>query len=133
MSLNEYRAQVRRDLAWLLNTANLAAVLDLDEYPEVADSVVNFGVPDIAGLTSSCVDANELQKALKKIIIRFEPRLVPRSLRIGVEVNADELNHNAMCFVINGDLRADPSPVPISLRSELDLETGQFSVRENTR
>jgi type VI secretion system protein ImpF len=64
MSLNEYRAQVRRDLAWLLNTANLAAVLDLDEYPEVADSVVNFGVPDIAGLTSSCVDANELQKAL---------------------------------------------------------------------
>lgn len=133
MSLNEYRNHVRRDLAWLMNTANLKSALNLDDFPEVESSVVNFGMPDISGLTSSTVNANELQKAVKNIIVRFEPRFVQKSLRVRVEVNPDQLNHNALCFVIDGELKADPATVPISLRTELDLETGQVSVAENTR
>jgi type VI secretion system protein ImpF len=133
MSLNEYRNNVRRDLAWLMNTANLTSVLNLEEFPEVESSVVNFGVPDISGLTSSTVNANELQKSVKNIILRFEPRFVQKSLRIHVEINPDQLNNNALSFVIDGELRADPASVPISLRTELDLETGQVAISENTR
>ena len=43
------RATVRRELAWLLNTTNLGAVVDLADFPEVQTSVLNYGVPDMTG------------------------------------------------------------------------------------
>ncbi len=133
MSLNEYRAQVRRDLTWLMNTANLTSVLNLDDLPEVECSVINFGMPDFTGLTSSTIDSVALQKLVKNIIVRFEPRLLEKSLRVRIEVNPDQLNRNALCFIIDGKLKADPAPIPISFRSDLDLETGQVSISDNTR
>src|SRR3546814_4276554 len=38
------RESLLRDLGWLLNSRNLASVQDLSAYPEVARSVVNFGL-----------------------------------------------------------------------------------------
>src|SRR5579862_1717332 len=43
------RSTVRRELYWLLNTTNLDAVEDLEPYPHVKVSVLNYGVPDLAG------------------------------------------------------------------------------------
>src|SRR5215469_352362 len=43
------RVTVRRELNWILNTTNLASVQNLDAWPEVRTSVLNFGVPDLAG------------------------------------------------------------------------------------
>jgi type VI secretion system protein ImpF len=53
LSLQRLREGVRRDLTWLLNTPNLATVQDLENYPEVAGSTLNFGIPDLAGRTST--------------------------------------------------------------------------------
>ena len=50
---NKLRESVRRDLSWLFNTGNLAATDDLENYPEVQRSTVNFGLPDLAGRTVS--------------------------------------------------------------------------------
>ena len=43
------RDAIRRDVSWLLNTASLEAAIDLTNYPQVATSVLNFGVPELAG------------------------------------------------------------------------------------
>ena len=40
------RATIRRELAWLLNTTNLESLVDLEPYPEVRSSVLNFGLSD---------------------------------------------------------------------------------------
>ena len=43
------RDTVKRELAWLLNTNNMESSTNLDAYPEVQTSVLNFGVPDFTG------------------------------------------------------------------------------------
>ena len=49
LSPSQLRDCVRRDLAWLLNTTNLESTTSLADVPEVAASVLNFGVIDLAG------------------------------------------------------------------------------------
>jgi type VI secretion system protein ImpF len=53
LSLRRLREGVLRDLSWLLNSTNLASVQDLEAFPHVADSVVNFGTPALGGITAS--------------------------------------------------------------------------------
>jgi type VI secretion system protein ImpF len=38
------------------------------------------------------------------------------------------MNHNAMTFDIEGDLWAQPLPLRLYLRTELDLETGSMDI-----
>src|ERR1700692_4949937 len=47
------RANVRRELAWLMNTTNLESGIDLSPYPQVQKSVLNYGVPDLTGKAQS--------------------------------------------------------------------------------
>src|SRR5438105_3498426 len=72
LSPNKLRESVRRDLSWLFNTVNLAATDDLDDYPEVQRSTVNFGLPDLAGRTASSVDRAALERLLRRAIWDFE-------------------------------------------------------------
>jgi type VI secretion system protein ImpF len=62
------RECVRRDLAWLFNTTHMQSLQNLDEFPLVARSVLNFGVPDLAGQTASSLDAVELEQAIRQRI-----------------------------------------------------------------
>ena len=79
ISVQQLRLSVQRDLAWLFNTTNMAAGRDLGAYPEVATSVLNYGVPSLAGETLKDRDVDALQDALRQAILNFEPRLLPAS------------------------------------------------------
>src|SRR4051812_41102815 len=57
---------VLRDQAWLFNTPNLATVQDLSDFPNVQQSTVNFGLPDLAGRTLTSVDPIELERLLRR-------------------------------------------------------------------
>jgi type VI secretion system protein ImpF len=43
------------------------------------------------------------------------------------------MNHNALVFEIQGELWAQPVPLELFLKTEIDLETGNFSVAEVDR
>src|SRR5258708_32270844 len=47
VSLRRLREGVLRDLAWLLNATNMAVLEDLTDYPYVAQSVLNYGMPGL--------------------------------------------------------------------------------------
>ena len=111
-----------------MNTTYLKAVQDLDDYPLVARSVLNYGLPDLAGRTTSTVDAATLEQAIRKVILDFEPRLVARTLRVKLVVDEKEMNHNAMWFDIEAELWAQPLPLRLFLRTSVDLETGSIDV-----
>jgi type VI secretion system protein ImpF len=128
LSPSRLRDCVRRDLAWLLNTTHLKAVQDLDEAPQVARSVLNYGMPDMAGRTTSGVNTTELEQAIRRVILDFEPRLVARTLRVKLFVDEKQMNHNAMSFDIEAELWAQPLPLRLFLRTSLDLETGSVDV-----
>jgi type VI secretion system protein ImpF len=40
----------------------------------------------------------------------------------------DQMNRNALTFEITGELWAQPIPLQLYLRTDVDLETGQVSV-----
>ena len=132
LSQKQFKDAVIRDLAWLLNTTSLDSVIDLAGYPEVLHSVVNYGMPDISGHTSHSIDAAALEKTLRQIIYEFEPRIIQNSLKVTVHSNPDEMSHNSLVFAIEGVVFGQPMPFQIVLRSELDLEVGQFVVSEDS-
>ena len=133
LNLQQLREGVVRDLAWLLNTAYLEAAVDLEAYPEVARSTLNYGMPDFTGQTSSSVDLTTVEKMIRQAILQFEPRILPDTVRIRARANADQLNHNAISFDIEGELWALPLPVRLFLRTDVDLEVGAVSILETTR
>jgi len=128
LSPSRLRDCVRRDLIWLFNTTNLKATQSLEEHPHVARSVLNYGMPDLAGKTTSGVDTVALEQAIRRAILDFEPRLVARSLRVKLFVDEKQMNHNAMSFDIEAELWAQPLPLRLFLRTSVDLENGSVDV-----
>jgi type VI secretion system protein ImpF len=132
MSIQKLRECVLRDVAWLLNTTNLAQSDLAERYPYVAKSVVNYGLPDLAGLTASAVDVEELEIVVRQALIDFEPRILRHTLKVRAHTG-DDMSHNALVFEIEGDLWAQPVPLELFLKTEIDLECGDITVSELTR
>lgn len=130
LSMQRLRDFVRRDLSWLLNTGRLESVIDLELYPEVAESVLNYGIPDLCGINVSGADTQAIEKEIRKAIIRFEPRLLKHSLRVTVETNEQSRLRAAMVIRIEAELWGEPVSQEILFESELDLETGSVSIKE---
>jgi type VI secretion system protein ImpF len=132
LSQSQYKDAVIRDLGWLLNAVSLDSVLDLKDYPYAQHSVLNYGLPDISGHTSSSIDPATLEKALQRVIYEFEPRIISNSLKIRVHADPADMSHNSLVFEIEGVVFGQPMPFQVILRSELDLEYGEFRVSEET-
>ncbi|HKP55168.1 MAG TPA: type VI secretion system baseplate subunit TssE [Polyangiales bacterium] len=126
------RESALRDLGWLFNTTQLSATQDLNGCPEVAKSVLNYGLPDLAGRTVSGIDIPRFEALLKQAIWDFEPRLLRNTISLRLIVNEDEMSHNAMSFIVEAELWSQPIPLQLYLRTEVDLEDGDFTVRELT-
>ena len=131
LTLRELREAVLRDLTWLLNTDNMHAE-ELEDHPLVAKSVLNYGFPDLSGITATSIDARELTRILRQVIRDFEPRLIDKSVKVRVIVTEDEYNRNAVAFEIKADLWAHPVPMDLLLKTEIDLETGHVTVQERS-
>ena len=127
-SLKEIKDCVKRDLDWLLNAHCYAPAEDLLSYPQVMNSVVNYGLPDLAGVTASSVNLNELEKAMKQAIERFEPRLMSHTLKVKLIEDTEAMSHNALTFEIESELWSEPVPIHLRLRTELELENGTVSL-----
>jgi type VI secretion system protein ImpF len=132
LSPSRLRESVRRDLSWLFNTVNLAATQSLEDYPEVEHSTLNFGLPDLAGRTASSIDKVALERLLRRAVWDFEPRLTKQAVKVKLIIDAERMSHNAMCFTIEAELWAQPLPLRLFLRTDVDLETGEVSVAEVT-
>ena len=125
MSMPRYRQSVLRDLAWLLNTYANAEQEGLDEFEEIPSSVLNYGVQNGAGMTASSVSADEMRYRLTEAIQRFEPRIIPNTISITIDVNPEEMTRRSIRFEIRGDLWSQPLPESLFIATELDLETGK--------
>ena len=130
LSQSKLRECVRRDLIWLFNSTCLSVVQDLDEYPHAERSVINYGLPELAGHTTSGIDVETLARRLRQAIWNYEPRLIPHTVKVRLEVNVNEMNPNAMTFLIEAQLWSQPMPLQLYLRTEIDVENGNADVVE---
>lgn len=132
LSMRRLRECVLRDLRWLLNTVPLGQTADLAGLPHVKESVLDYGLRDLAGVTLSGVDPSDLERMILDAIRRFEPRILPRTLRVRAVTPEDPLHRNALAFEIEGELWGQPLPTSLYLKSEIDLEDGRLSVAERS-
>ncbi|MGA2448606.1 MAG: type VI secretion system baseplate subunit TssE [Polyangiaceae bacterium] len=132
LSLAQFRDTVRRDLGFLLNTTHLSTVQNLSGYPFVDTSVLNFGIPDLAGRPVSAINASDLARSVHRAILLFEPRLLENSLRVSVAIGDADRDPKALHFDVVGDLWCQPTPVRLRFRAELNLEDGEARVLEAT-
>lgn len=132
LSKNKLRQAVLRDLAWLFNSTQLSETdLDMKAFPFAERSVVNFGLPALSGQTASTLDAIALESAIKRAILNFEPRILPATLKVEAFITEMQLDHhNVVSVQIRGQLWAQPVPLDLLLRTEVDLETGRMELRD---
>lgn len=130
LSMHKLRQSVLRDVSWLLNAGSLEVVENLQDYPEVANSVLNYGVKDLAGRTLSGHNVADIEKNVKQAIQRFEPRILPHSLNIQMSSADDKMDEMAIVFDIEGSLWAQPLPLHLYLRTEINKVTGDIKLQD---
>ena len=131
LSKSRMRAAVLRDLAWLFNTTRLETGSDLASAPYARRSVINFGLPAFSGMVASSLDVADLARAIRQAILDFEPRILPGTLQIRTLLEAGTLDHhNVIGVEIRGQLWAQPVPLELLVRTEIDLETGKVQIAD---
>jgi type VI secretion system protein ImpF len=130
MSVRTLREGVVRDLAWLLNTTNLFSVINRPALPHLANSIINYGIPDISGASLAGMDTGQLERAIRQAIWDFEPRLIRAS--VVVKAIPSEGSIAKIMFAIEADMWAQPYPERLYLRTELDLDLASISLAETT-
>jgi type VI secretion system protein ImpF len=134
INTNRLRQAVLRDLVWLFNSTKLEAEEELGPYPQVRRSVINYGLPALAGQTASQLDIVLLETAMRQVILDFEPRIVPSTLQVQAILSETALDHhNVVSVQISGQLWAQPVALELLLRTELDLESGKVEIRDLSR
>ena len=131
MNKARLRQAVLRDLGWLLNAVQPLPRALMEAQPALAGSVLAFGLPPLSGQQASKVDVRLLERGIREALLRFEPRILPDTLEVrALEADSVLDTHNVIEFEIRGHLWAQPVPLEILLRTQLDLEAGQVEVRD---
>ena len=121
------RREVGADLVDLLNTINLDAAIGLENAPEVARSVLNYGFPDLSMCTIDEQRLVELSREIERALSIFEPRLATSTLKVGRDPFID-IGALRIKFFIKADLRAEPMDVPVEFVAEVELDSGKIKV-----
>jgi type VI secretion system protein ImpF len=130
-NMRKLRESVFRDLRWLLNSMSLDTTEELSRYPYVERSVLNYGIPALAGKAVSSIDARLTAERITLAIRNFEPRL--SKVRVTPEKRAMGNNEFALEFKIEAELWGQPAPQQLLMTTRIDLDTGQVSVAEGGR
>lgn len=124
--LRDLRHSVMRDVANLLNTRQRAVPVD-DEYTELSESLLDYGIPDITGANFTTDKAREeFRRLIEDTLRRFEPRFA--SVRVRLLENRFHADRT-LRFRIDAMLRAEPAPEPVVFDSFLEPVLGNFEVR----
>jgi type VI secretion system protein ImpF len=130
VSMRRLRQCVLRDLAWLMNTTNLETTEDLEAYPEVSHSVLNYGIAELSGHLVSGLDLTRLERMVRQAVQDFEPRILSSSVKVRSVRDASKESHNQLMFEIEGQLWAVPTPTHLLIKTQIDLEEGGVTLAD---
>jgi type VI secretion system protein ImpF len=123
-SLRMYREGIKRDVEWLLNSRK-PTVPGMDGYPLAANSVFNFGLPDITQFSIQNADPNALAISILHTMRTHEPRIAhPR-----VELSRSDKTNRNLRFHVEGVLVFEEGEEEISFDTLLQLTSGEYEVR----
>ncbi|HEV2284703.1 MAG TPA: type VI secretion system baseplate subunit TssE [Steroidobacteraceae bacterium] len=128
VSMRRLRECVLRDVAALLNALNLETHVDLERYPHVQRSVLNYGMRSLAGLSAAAVDPVKTAAGIEEAIRRYEPRL--RKVHVAPETREGAQDGHQLAFRIDAELWGQPVPQQLVLRTRIETDTGNATVSD---
>jgi type VI secretion system protein ImpF len=126
MSMARLREAVLRDLGWLFNASGIDDVVDLEAQPEVRRSVLNYGLRSLAGRSVTSIEPVDVARRIRDAISFFEPRL--SSVRVTPEIRGEEAEGMTLSFLVEAELWGQPMAQQLSLRTSIDVDTGDVVV-----
>ena len=140
LNKKQLREAVLRDLSWLFNATceepdprcpDRERVMLWRELSDARDSVANFGIPSLAGTSWSTLEFPVLEQAIRRCILRFEPRIDAKTLEVKITNDLSTgLRPTSLRLVIRGQLWNQPVPLELLLSADVDVDTGQTAVRD---
>ncbi|WP_035055123.1 type VI secretion system baseplate subunit TssE [Andreprevotia chitinilytica] len=122
----DFKRSLARDLEALLNTRTLEHEELFDAHPLAGETVINFGIPDLSGLSLLNPDDRELlRERVRKAIDRHEPRLS----RVRVSLDLPREGERLLRFRVDGVLKIHPHRPPVSFDATLQLSSNAYKVR----
>ena len=125
-SLRDLKTAVKRDLEWLLNSRQVIGGVP-EELKETNHSLAAFGLPDFTGVSlKNVAEQAFVRRTIERAISLFEPRLED----VMVILMQGESGEQVMRFRIDARLKVEPAPEPVTFDTLLQLDNGQYVVRE---
>lgn len=119
---------VRRDLQNLLNT-RYRIVAPPEEFRQLENSLLNYGLPDLATVNISDIEKRRnFTRLLEKILRDYEPRF--KAVKVILQDNKDKTDRT-LKFRIDATLYADPAPELVVFDSVLDPVSRTVNVEES--
>jgi type VI secretion system protein ImpF len=130
LSVEQLKDSIARDLEALLNTRVAIAPHQFDEFPHARASIINYGLPDFAGMClTSSEDREAICASLKVAIETHEPRLT----EVSAGLEADDGGVNRLRFVITARLLLYPSAEPVNFNAVLQPSSLRYSIAKTQR
>lgn len=122
----DIRLRIKRDLEWLMNSYFFCSSEELinTKLPNVASSVLNYGIPDFTDRTLSELDKAQFANQLKQIVIMYEPRIIPETLIIKAVKEQNKMN--IISFEIQGELSEEE--LQVQLRTDFELKKNKVRI-----
>lgn len=130
IDISRLRDIIQRDLSWLLNTHNIEGSFDAQALPNVARSVLNYGLSEVSGEYSTAHRAEKIRKSILRAIEVHEPRIIPGSVDVSLTTD-DKSGDMTVALIIRADMWAQPMPLELYLRSKVDVVTGEIAVERS--
>jgi type VI secretion system protein ImpF len=131
VSLRDLKQAVARDLEWLLNT-RVWWPGDFGALPESQRSILTFGIPDLTVYSwASSEDRKEICDKIEQAIKTFEPRLLPRTVKVGL-VETAGIDDFRVRLRIDAVLHVEPYTEPVSFDTDIEIDTGAIDVKGAT-
>lgn len=125
LSLQELRESVAADLEDLLNSRMTSLHEQIDDFPLVKESIMQFGIIDFVGLsTANPSDRDKICQSIAQSIAAHEPRL----RQIKVEMLLDEQDMGALCLSIQAYINIHPLYEPVIFDALLKPTTQQYVI-----
>jgi len=130
IDVRELKAAVARDLEWLLNTRvwlppDAAELRGLDE---ARSSILTYGIPDLSVFSwASPQDCQTIASIVEKTIRTFEPRLLPRTVRVEI-LPGEDVADFLVRLRIQGVLHVEPINEHVTFDSSADFEGGGIRI-----
>ncbi|MFP4032785.1 MAG: type VI secretion system baseplate subunit TssE [Desulfococcaceae bacterium] len=124
LNRRNFKASLRRDLSWLLNTRS---PLPGSEFDAAELTVVDFGIPDFGAMSpANPEDRTLMARRLTRAVQAFEPRL--DRVRFLVEAAAADVRR--MVATLEADMLVGRIREPVSFRTVFHAGTGDWEVHD---